>query len=43
MSEGRAKIADFGLAKFYRESFKDLDIGSPLYMSPEGIIYNTYG
>lgn len=26
-----------------RERFKDLDIGSPLYMSPEGLIYNYYG
>lgn len=34
MHNGVAKIADFGLAKFYKEKFKDLDIGSPLYMSP---------
>jgi serine/threonine protein kinase len=41
MNNGHAKIADFGLAKTYkyrckinREKFKDLDIGSPLYMSP---------
>jgi|LakMenEpi03Aug12_release.lakeMendotaPanAssembly.Ray.scaffolds.fasta_scaffold5312124_1 serine/threonine protein kinase len=50
MNNGQPKIADFGLAKIYkyyykisREKFKDLDIGSPLYMSPEGLNYNVYG
>lgn len=43
MQSGQAKIADFGLAKFYKEKFKDLDIGSPLYMSPEGLMHHVYG
>jgi serine/threonine protein kinase len=41
LHNGVAKIADFGLAKqaayiiiYFRKNFKDLDIGSPLYMSP---------
>lgn len=31
---GRAKIADFGFAIKADNVFKDLNIGSPLYMSP---------
>lgn len=27
----------------FRERFKDLDIGSPHYMSPEGLLLNVYG
>lgn len=27
----------------FRVNFKDLNIGSPLYMSPEGILKNVYG
>ena len=38
-----AKIADFGFAKFTRETFKDINIGSPIYMSPEGLLNNVYG
>lgn len=45
-----AKIADFGFAKFTkylfsyeRIKFKDINIGSPIYMSPEGLIENIYG
>jgi serine/threonine protein kinase len=46
-----AKIADFGFAKYTNKylltylssNFKDLDIGSPLYMSPEGMIDHIYG
>ena len=42
LHNGRAKIADFGFAKeikyisiySYRHNFKDLNIGSPLYMAP---------
>lgn len=42
LHNGRAKIADFGFAKeikyisihLYRHNFKDLNIGSPLYMAP---------
>lgn len=37
------KIADFGFAIKSTEKFKDLNIGSPLYMSPEGLLHNTYG
>jgi serine/threonine-protein kinase ULK/ATG1 len=31
---GVAKIADFGFAKFVKSKFKDINIGSPIYMSP---------
>lgn len=41
MHNGKAKIADFGFAKFTkyfifksRNKFKDINIGSPIYMSP---------
>ena len=41
MQNGRAKIADFGFAKeikyttnYLRHNFRDLNIGSPLYMAP---------
>lgn len=37
------KIADFGFATKANKLFKDLNIGSPLYMSPEGLLYNQYG
>ncbi len=47
---GVSKIADFGFAVHHRYNlsifsgiFKDLNIGSPLYMSPEGIHSNLYG
>ena len=40
---GEAKIADFGFAKATRSKFKDINIGSPIYMSPEGLIENVYG
>lgn len=46
MSSGVAKIADFGFAKKLKtadERFKDINIGSPIYMSPEGLINNMYG
>ena len=33
-----AKIADFGFAIKAKEKFKDLSIGSPIYMSPEGLV-----
>jgi serine/threonine protein kinase len=41
--KGQAKIADFGFAKFTKSQFKDINIGSPIYMSPEGLINNIYG
>lgn len=40
---GTVKIADFGFAIKANKLFKDLNIGSPLYMSPEGLLYNQYG
>ena len=33
-SDGTPKIADFGFAIKNKDSFKDISIGSPLYMSP---------
>jgi serine/threonine protein kinase len=43
LHNGIAKIADFGFAKFTNSNFKDINIGSPIYMSPEGFIDNVYG
>lgn len=43
IQKGQAKIADFGFAKFTKSQFKDINIGSPIYMSPEGLINNIYG
>lgn len=40
---GEAKLADFGFAKYTKNRFKDINIGSPIYMSPEGLIENIYG
>jgi serine/threonine protein kinase len=37
---GTAKIADFGFAIKSKTKFKDINIGSPIYMSPEGLIHN---
>ena len=37
---GTPKIADFGFAIKANTNFKDLNIGSPLYMSPEGLLNN---
>ena len=34
VNNGDAKIADFGFAKSTRSKFKDINIGSPIYMSP---------
>ena len=31
---GEAKLADFGFAKYTKNRFKDINIGSPIYMSP---------
>ncbi len=38
LSNGEPKIADFGFAVKSRLIFKDINIGSPIYMSPEGLI-----
>lgn len=37
---GTPKIADFGFAIKANTNFNDLNIGSPLYMSPEGLLNN---
>lgn len=34
INDGEAKIADFGFAQLTRSKFKDINIGSPIYMSP---------
>lgn len=40
---GTAKIGDFGFATRCKSEFKDASIGSPAYMSPEGLLQNVYG
>jgi serine/threonine protein kinase len=40
---GIPKIADFGFAIKANTMFRDVNIGSPLYMSPESLIYRQYG
>jgi serine/threonine protein kinase len=40
---GSPKIADFGFAVIADKPFKDISIGSPIYMSPEGLILHEYG
>lgn len=37
------KIADFGFAIRSKTLFTDIPVGSPIYMSPEGLINNNYG
>lgn len=37
------KLGDFGFAIKARSLFRDVNIGSPVYMSPEGLIHNMYG
>ena len=37
------KLADFGFAIQARRTFKDVAVGTPIYMSPEGLIDNLYG
>lgn len=34
MTDGTPKLADFGFAVKSRSNFKDINIGSPIYMSP---------
>jgi serine/threonine protein kinase len=43
MHESQFKLADFGFAIRANANFKDIAIGSPVYMSPEGLINNFYG
>lgn len=40
---GSPKIADFGFAIKSNKPFKDINIGSPIYMSPEGMLLHEYG
>lgn len=42
-SKNNAKIADLGFAVKSSALFKDMSIGSPIYMSPEGLINHEYG
>lgn len=37
------KIADFGFAVKASQPFKDINIGSPIYMSPEALLKREYG
>jgi serine/threonine protein kinase len=36
-------LGDFGFAIKANQCFKDASIGSPLYMSPEGLLHHIYG
>lgn len=40
---GVPKIGDFGFAVKSKTTFKDINIGSPIYMSPEGMLKYEYG
>jgi serine/threonine protein kinase len=40
---GTAKIADFGFAITGTQPFKDINIGSPIYMTPESLLLREYG
>ena len=42
-ANGTPKIADFGFAIKSSDPFKDINIGSPIYMSPEGMLLHEYG
>lgn len=42
-SNGIPKIADFGFAIKSNKPFRDISIGSPIYMSPEGLLLHEYG
>lgn len=43
LAGGKAKIGDFGFATHCKREFKDVSIGSPAYMAPEGLLNNIYG
>jgi len=43
LSNQNYKIADFGFAIRAKSLFADIPVGSPIYMSPEGLINNNYG
>jgi serine/threonine protein kinase len=43
LHKGSYKLGDFGFAIRANQIFKDIAIGSPVYMSPEGLISNLYG
>jgi serine/threonine protein kinase len=42
-SNNTPKISDFGFAVKSTEAFKDINIGSPIYMSPEALLKREYG
>lgn len=37
-ANGIPKIADFGFSVKSSQAFKDINIGSPIYMSPEALL-----
>lgn len=43
LHDGHCKLADFGFSIRSDKLFRDVPIGSPAYMSPEGLIGNLYG
>ena len=43
LHQGNHKIADFGFAIRSNSLFEDIPVGSPIYMSPEGLLSNNYG
>ena len=43
LKNGIAKVADFGFAKRMAQNFRDVSIGTPIYMAPEGLIEHIYG
>jgi serine/threonine protein kinase len=43
LAGGRAKIGDFGFATHCKREFKDVSIGSPAYMAPDGLLHSVYG
>jgi serine/threonine protein kinase len=40
---GKAKIGDFGFATQCLTEVNDIHVGTPVYMSPEGLLNNLYG
>lgn len=43
LNQENYKIADFGFAIRSKSLFEDIPVGSPIYMSPEGLLNNSYG
>ncbi len=42
-SKGTYKLADMGFAIYAKQKIMDANIGSPMYMAPEGLISGIYG